>query len=247
MAKKFRAALSAHIPTRGERRNSSRLKQTDSFEVGAKGLAKGAHYWATGQAFVLANSGVTFERIGLSIVSDRRFRVILDGVQLSQAKESDAFRALLAGPIAERMSLDDWNLACDDEGMTKLASRIARIPFGNPAQKTGRAWEALCATEETCFELWSGWPTVTQLVKKLDECGTLTMADVLTALNTKYPRVRPKPLVPKADEILSELDIILRQNHRVELGDWRACRPQPRSRWRTSVDTRHRGGPEPTR
>ncbi|MBV8759849.1 MAG: hypothetical protein JO257_21345 [Deltaproteobacteria bacterium] len=180
-------------------------------------------YRIAGHAIVLAKGGAEFSTISIE-PTDERLLGRIEAVRASGHRVG-ALYGMLAGPIAERMYTKQWNLEPDDEGVMRFARVLAEIPPGDPARGLGRAWEALCTTEETAEILWYSWPSVEALARELTERRRVTFAEV-DAILKRDPAGSRRPLVPTAEEILSELDIVLRQNHNVELGDWRSC---PRS------------------
>lgn len=209
----------------------SRRKQSPSKPVTPESLepvvsvATGPLYRIAGQATVVVYAGAAFERTRLTRLDGGRFLVGLDGLQRAGASVLGFLYCLLAGPIAERMRSGQWNLDPDDEGVSRFARVIAGLPPGEPSRAEGRAWHALCATEETAGALWDKWPCVEQVAAELASRETLSFEEVKSIVEGSPPPAK-RPLVPRVDEVLSELEIVLRQNHNVDLGDWRAC---PRS------------------
>jgi hypothetical protein len=184
----------------------------------------GPLYRIGGQAVVLVAAGASFERVTLE-VEDNRYAVGIGCVAFTGTPNAGWMYALLAGPVAERMHTGMWNLDPDDDGVTRFARAMARVPIGEPAKATGRAWEALCAVEETAETLWNRWSYVERVVAELRAKRVLSQGDVDAIIHAPETGAR-RPFVPKADEVLAELEIVLQQNHGLDLGDWRAC---PRS------------------
>lgn len=155
-----------------------------------------------------------------------RFVVRIAGIRFAGEPREDWAYTMLAGPIAARMHTGVWNLAPDDEGVTRVARYLSHCPLGDPAQATGRAraWTALNLVEETSFELWRIWSAVESVTRYLLARKALAADEVRArALMAAPPTRSPRPLAPTADEVLRELEVVLRQNQDLELGDWRAC------------------------
>lgn len=182
----------------------------------------GPLYNVSGQAVLCVRADITFARLELELLAGARFVVRIAGIRFTGEPREDWAYTMLAGPIAARMYTGVWNLAPDDEGVTRVARYLSHYPLGDPARATGRSWTALNLVEETSYELWRVWSAVESVVRDLLARKTLT-ADEVRALMADPPTGSARPLVPTADEVLRELEVVLRQNHDLELGDWRAC------------------------
>lgn len=211
---------------------------------------RGPLYNVAGHAVMLVYANAVFDRIAFDNLDEARFVVRIRGVRLVGEPNLAWAYTCLAGPIAARMHTGRWNLGPGDEGATRLARWLAAIPVGDQAKGSGRAWEALCAVEETAEKLWHGWSSVASVAQELLVRRRMTLEDV--RLLVVAPTITERrPLVPTADEVLAELDILLRQKHNVDLGPWRDCpreAPMPRATWafgRPSSRPARRGSPRP--
>lgn len=76
---------------------------------------------------------------------------------------------------------------------------------------------------------------MTELGDRHPPVSVIAMGEIRTEVQ-EVVKLRPessgRPLVPKPTEVLAELEVILRQSHQVDLGDWRAApssAPVPRA------------------
>jgi hypothetical protein len=184
----------------------------------------GPLYRVCGQAIALVASGALFDRVSI-VASKDRYVVAIEQVRFVGTPNRGWVYSNLGGPIAEQMHTGVWNLDPDDRGVASFARYLAKLPLGEPEKATGRAWAALCTIEETAELLWDKWWYVERLARQVSDDRAVERTRVAQILQETPGGIR-RPLVPQATEVLGELEILLQQNHGLDLGDWRRC---PRS------------------
>lgn len=202
-----------------------RRKASSEFDARSEGFGDPSLaplYYFAGLAVVCLQAKSVMSPVELELLGGGRYVIRGGRVRLVGEPREAWLYTTLAGPIAARMYSGVLSLDPDDEGITRIARFLAETPQGEPTRASGRAWTALTLVEDASYVLWRHWWAVEAAARELLTERTLTVEAVqLLAANATTGSQRP--LVPKADDVLRQLEGVLRQKHGLLLGDWRSC------------------------